>query len=140
MTIQNARGKEGSFKLDKNGFEIVTLPERERDVSTDEKIKEDFMPEVVDVIKKRFHSLSPPPRKSHPSVFVYRRRLTGATQDGSLGRRPVRPRPAPDREQVLRRDCGHGALQPLFHGVAAQRLRRCLPGAAALRQGGHHEL
>lgn len=79
MTIQNARGKEGSFKLDKNGFEIVTLPERERDVSTDEKIKEDFMPEVVDVIKKRFHSLSPPPRKRHPSVFVCRRRLTGAT-------------------------------------------------------------
>lgn len=53
MTFHNARGKEDSFKLDRNGFEIVTLPEKERDVTTDDKIKEDFMPEVMDVIKKR---------------------------------------------------------------------------------------
>lgn len=53
MTFHNARGKEDAFKLDTNGFEIVTLPERERDISTDEKIKEEFMPEVVDVIKQR---------------------------------------------------------------------------------------
>lgn len=53
MTFRNARGKEDSFKLDTNGFEIVTLPERERDISTDDRIKEDFLPEVIDVIKKR---------------------------------------------------------------------------------------
>lgn len=53
MTFHNARGKEDSFRLDTNGFEIVTLPERERDVSTDDRIKEDFMPEVIDVVKKR---------------------------------------------------------------------------------------
>ncbi|KAL2281633.1 hypothetical protein FJTKL_11521 [Diaporthe vaccinii] len=53
MTFHNARGKEDSFKLDRNGFEIVTLPEKERDITTDDKIKEDFMPEVTDVIKKR---------------------------------------------------------------------------------------
>lgn len=54
VTFHNARGKEDSFKLDKNGFEIVTLPERERDISTDDRIKEDFLPEVIDLIKKRF--------------------------------------------------------------------------------------
>lgn len=57
MTFHNARGKEDSFKLDRNGFEIVTLPEKERDVTTDDKIKEEFMPEVMDVIKKRFADL-----------------------------------------------------------------------------------
>ncbi|KAG8167019.1 hypothetical protein KVR01_002708 [Diaporthe batatas] len=51
--IESSRGKEDSFKLDRNGFEIVTLPERERDVSTDDKITEDFMPEIIDIIKKR---------------------------------------------------------------------------------------
>lgn len=56
MTFQNARGKEDTFKLDANGFEIVTLPEKERDVSDDNKIKEEFLPEVIDVIKKRFAS------------------------------------------------------------------------------------
>lgn len=60
MTFHNARGKEDSFKLDRNGFEIVTLPEKERDVTTDDKIKEEFMPEVIDVIKKRFADLKPP--------------------------------------------------------------------------------
>lgn len=72
MTFQNARGKEDSFKLDRNGFEIVTLPERERDISTDEKIKQDFMPEVVDVIKKRFRSLTPlaPRKRSPPYLYV----------------------------------------------------------------------
>lgn len=54
MTFHNARGKEDSFKLDRNGFEIVTLQEKERDVSNDDKIKEEFMPEVIDIIKKRF--------------------------------------------------------------------------------------
>lgn len=53
VTFHNARGKEDSFKLDKNGFEIVTLQEKERDVSNDDKIKEEFMPEVIDIIKKR---------------------------------------------------------------------------------------
>lgn len=53
VTFHNARGKEDSFKLDRNGFEIVTLPNKERDVSNDDKIKEEFMPEVIDVIKKR---------------------------------------------------------------------------------------
>lgn len=53
VTFHNARGKEDSFKLDRNGFEIVTLPNKERDVSSDDKIKEEFMPEVIDVIKKR---------------------------------------------------------------------------------------
>lgn len=53
MTFHNARGKEDSFKLDRNGFEIVTLPEKERDVSNDDRIKEEFMPEVIDIIKKR---------------------------------------------------------------------------------------
>lgn len=60
MTFHNARGKEDSFKLDRNGFEIVTLPEKERDVTTDDKIKEDFMPEVMDVIKKRYARLKLP--------------------------------------------------------------------------------
>lgn len=53
MTFHNARGKEDSFKLDRNGFEIVTLEEKERDVTTDDKIKAEFLPEVMDVIKKR---------------------------------------------------------------------------------------
>lgn len=60
MTFHNARGKEGSFKLDTNGFEIVTLPEREWDVSTDDRIKEDFLPEVIDVVKMMFARPKPP--------------------------------------------------------------------------------
>ncbi|KAI3390228.1 hypothetical protein diail_11843, partial [Diaporthe ilicicola] len=53
MTFHNARGKEESFELDRNGFEIVKLPEKERDISSDDKIKEEFYPEVVEIIKKR---------------------------------------------------------------------------------------
>lgn len=53
MTFHNGRGKEYSFKLDRTGFEIVTLQEKERDVSKDDKIEEEFMPEVIDIIKKR---------------------------------------------------------------------------------------
>lgn len=52
MTFHNARGKESSFEIDKNGFQFYTLPDKERDVSTDEKIKEEFYPEIEEVIKK----------------------------------------------------------------------------------------
>lgn len=59
MTFHNARGKEDSFELDKNGFEIVTLPDKERDISTDDRIKDEFYPEVEEIIKKRFARLKP---------------------------------------------------------------------------------
>lgn len=57
VTFHNARGKEDSFKLDTNGFGIVTLAERERDISTDDRIKEDFLPEVMDVTRRGLPAL-----------------------------------------------------------------------------------
>lgn len=52
MTFHNARGNEDAFSLEKNGFEFFTLPVKERDVSDDEKIREEYLPEVAEVVKK----------------------------------------------------------------------------------------
>lgn len=52
MTFYNARGKEDTFKLDVNGFEIHKLPPKERDISTDEKIVEEYYPETEELLKK----------------------------------------------------------------------------------------
>lgn len=52
MTVRNARGKEDSFTLDRNGFEIHTLSAKNLDVSTDEKIVEDYYPQMEEFLKK----------------------------------------------------------------------------------------
>lgn len=52
MTIRDARGVEEQFDLDRNGFKFVKLPSKHRNTDDDETIKEQWYPEVAQVIKE----------------------------------------------------------------------------------------
>ena len=52
MKIHNIRGKEESFNLDRNGFQFVTLPEKERKTDDDETIVQDYYPELEELSKR----------------------------------------------------------------------------------------
>lgn len=53
-TIQNVRGMESDFVLDKNGFQFVNLPSKPRDASTDEKIRGEYYAEIAEVLKELY--------------------------------------------------------------------------------------
>ena len=52
MGIHNVRGIEWKFDLDKNGFRFVKLPEKHRNIDSDEIIKEEYYPELEKLIKE----------------------------------------------------------------------------------------
>jgi len=51
MTIRDIRPVVDNFKLDTNGFQFVKLPAKERDVKDDEVVRNDYYPEISDVVK-----------------------------------------------------------------------------------------
>ena len=54
MTIHDIRGQEENFSLDRNGFEFVTLPEKERRTDDDEVIVREYYPEVEALARKMY--------------------------------------------------------------------------------------
>ena len=52
MFVQDIRGKEGSFSLDQNGFEIVRHLTEEKDFLDDDRIKEVYYPEIESLVKQ----------------------------------------------------------------------------------------
>lgn len=51
MNIRNVRGLEDRFDLDHNGFQFVTLPEKERKTDDDETIVREYYPELEGLAK-----------------------------------------------------------------------------------------
>lgn len=54
LTIHDVRGIEDRFELDRNGFQFVELPTKARDVTTDEKIQDEYYPEVAEVLQELY--------------------------------------------------------------------------------------
>lgn len=52
VPIQNARGYENSFVLDRNGFQFVDHVCKEKEFVNDEKIKAEYHPEIEDMLQK----------------------------------------------------------------------------------------
>src|SRR5271156_3083288 len=50
--INDIRGHESEFTLDKNGFQVVKSTTAEKDFTDDEKIKKEYYKEVEDLLKK----------------------------------------------------------------------------------------
>lgn len=72
MTVTNISGREGDFQIDRNGFEIVALPPMPRDMTTDALIESHFYPEMEQVIKRQYVSLSMPPEEhSNPLLMSF---------------------------------------------------------------------
>jgi hypothetical protein len=51
MKIHNVRGLEDNFDLDHNGFQFVTLPEKERKTDDDQIIVREYYPELEGLAK-----------------------------------------------------------------------------------------
>jgi len=52
MHITDIRGAESSYSLDTNGFEVHTIPVKERDWENEEIVKSEYFDEVSDLIKR----------------------------------------------------------------------------------------
>ncbi|KAI0764329.1 hypothetical protein BD413DRAFT_482792 [Trametes elegans] len=73
--VHDARGREAEFSLDKNGFQFVTWPSREKTFDDEERIQKEYYPEVEEILKKVAgvkrvfifdHTLSPNPEEGKP--------------------------------------------------------------------------
>ena len=54
VVINDVRGKEGLYNLDKNGFKFVHLSSGVGDFADDEVVKSTFYPEIEELIIKKF--------------------------------------------------------------------------------------
>lgn len=52
MHIRDMRGAETSFSLDTNGFEVHTIPKKERDFMDEEIVRTEYFIEISDLIKR----------------------------------------------------------------------------------------
>ena len=52
VTVENVRGKEDQYSLDKSGFTFVKAESGLKDFTDDEKIAEEYYPESIELIKK----------------------------------------------------------------------------------------
>ena len=66
MLIRDIRGTEPSLSLDTNGFEVHTLPRKERDATNEEIVKTEYFKEISDLIKDMSDI-------SYPSLIVVKR-------------------------------------------------------------------
>ncbi|PPJ53265.1 hypothetical protein CBER1_11810 [Cercospora berteroae] len=53
MTVTDIAGREDMFELDRNGFQFIKLPSKDRDMSTDAIIEQDFYAEIEAIIQAR---------------------------------------------------------------------------------------
>lgn len=60
MTIRDIRGLEDEFDLDNNGFKFIKLQPKPRDTSTDDKIQQEYYPEVAEILKNLYERASEP--------------------------------------------------------------------------------
>ena len=51
LLVQDVRGKEGDFTLDKNGFEFINHASKEKNFQDEEQIKAQYYPEVEQLLK-----------------------------------------------------------------------------------------
>jgi hypothetical protein len=54
MTIHNVRALKQKFNLDHNGFQFVTLPERQRNTDNETVIQEQYYAELEELLKKMY--------------------------------------------------------------------------------------
>jgi hypothetical protein len=52
MTIHDSRGNIGDFTLDKNGFQVWTLPDTPKYTKDDQEIESEQYPEIIEGLKK----------------------------------------------------------------------------------------
>lgn len=52
MEVENVRGREQEFTLDKNGFQWYKRPSKHTDFTDDAKIQEEYYPESIELIKE----------------------------------------------------------------------------------------
>lgn len=52
VTVENVRGKEDQYSLDKSGFTFVKAESGLKDFTDDEKIAQEYYPESIELIKK----------------------------------------------------------------------------------------
>ncbi|KZT24834.1 hypothetical protein NEOLEDRAFT_1115560 [Neolentinus lepideus HHB14362 ss-1] len=52
LDIENVRGREQEFTLDKNGFQFYTRPSKHTEFTDDAKIQEEYYPESAELIKE----------------------------------------------------------------------------------------
>ena len=53
IRIEDARGREQEFTLDRNGFQLVKAPSKVRDFYSDEEVKRTYYPEVEQLLRDR---------------------------------------------------------------------------------------
>ncbi|TFK48907.1 hypothetical protein OE88DRAFT_1683477 [Heliocybe sulcata] len=84
MDIENVRGREQEFTLDKNGFQFYTRPSKHTDFTDDAKIQEEYYPESIELIQELTGA-------SQVVLFDHtiRRRRPDETEDTPDKRQPV---------------------------------------------------
>jgi len=73
VTIEDARGREAEFTLDRNGFALVKAPTAVKDFYDREEIKRVYYPEVEKLLKDKLGA---------SRVFVFDHNVRNATRDG----------------------------------------------------------
>jgi hypothetical protein len=73
MTIEDARGREAEFTIDRNGFQIVKAPTAVADFYDPEEIKRIYYPEVEQLLKDKLGA---------SRVFVFDHNVRNATKAG----------------------------------------------------------
>jgi len=73
MTIEDARGREAEFTLDRNGFALVKAPTAVADFYDPEEIKRVYYPEVEQLLKNKLGA---------SRVFVFDHNVRNATREG----------------------------------------------------------
>ena len=73
VTIEDARGRESEFTLDRNGFALVKAPTGVADFYSPEEIKRVYYPEVERLVRDKLGA---------SRVFVFDHNVRNATRDG----------------------------------------------------------
>jgi hypothetical protein len=51
MLIRDIRGAESSYSLDTHGFQVYTIPKKERDITNEDFVKTEYFAEISNLIK-----------------------------------------------------------------------------------------
>src|SRR5437870_13568695 len=111
VTIEDARGREAEFTLDRNGFALVKAPTAIADFYSPEEIKRVYYPEVEHLLRNKLGA---------SRVFVFDHNVRNATREGlaapsrhvhndhtvNSAPRRVRDHLGADAEELLKHRCG----------------------------------
>ncbi len=112
VTIEDARGREAEFTLDRNGFALVKAPTAVGDFYSPEEIKRVYYPEVERLVRDKLGA---------SRVFVFDHNVRNATREGLAGtlaagaQRPYRELGAAPGARPSRRRRGRALEAPLRH-------------------------